>query len=163
MLFPAPGWTTGGFGLVDIQSSVCRQRRAKSSSSSNDHHSDVDVDRIPWIIDQQARDHDNPQTSETKRTSPSLVARLCRTTSSPTRMSNTHYRDRRSSQNTYYGHLHCGPVPAVFLVATPLPSIPPSQHAHHPQSLVAPMAAHDRTPSVVSSSRRRRHRPQTRV
>jgi len=65
---PCAGLDDGGFGLVDIESaSVCVPK-----GNSSNHHSD-----------------DNAQTSETKRTSLFLVARLCRTTSSPTHMPNT--------------------------------------------------------------------------
>ena len=123
---------------------ACQSRR----NSSNDNH----VDRISWIIDQ--RDHDNPQTSETKRTSPSLVARLCRTTSSPTRLPNT---IPRSTTMETDGHPRT-PMPICSWPSSGSPSrrntitfnTTPSM-CTHPQSLAAPMAAHRRTPSVVST------------
>ena len=104
-------------------------------NSSNDH-----VDRI---IDQ--RDHDNPQTSE-HLWSP----RLCRTTSSRTRMPNTTARPRRQ---TVYGHLQQAQFWQSFSSQHHCPQYHHPQHAHHPQSLAAPMAAHGRTPSMVISPR----------
>ena len=104
-------------------------------NSSNDH-----VDRI---IDQ--RDHDNPQTSE-HLWSP----RLCRTTSSHTRMPNTTARPRRQ---TVYGHLQQAQFWQSFSSQHHCPQYHHPQHAHHPQSLAAPMAAHGRTPSMVISPR----------
>lgn len=64
-------------------------------------------------------------------------------------------------------HLLCpsaaGPVPAVFLVATPLPSIPPSP-ACAPSSVARHTHDSARSHTVrgeLLSQRRRRHRPQT--
>ena len=154
---PCVGLDDGGFRFGRHRAKcLC----AKSSRNpSNDHHSDVDVDGISWIIDQ--RDHDNPQTSETKRTSPSLVARLCRTTSSPTRMPNTTPRLTTTETD---GHprtpmLICSrPSFGSLSRPTPLPSISPSPVTRRTHGSARLRTVRGELPS----QRKRHHCPQTR-
>ena len=74
----------------------------------------------PGTLNRTSGTTTTPQTSKTKRTSPSLVAQLVCPTPPP--------GQPLRRQTVIPEHLcpsAAGPVPAVFLVATPLPSIPP--------------------------------------
>ena len=117
----------------------------RKAPQADDHHSDVDVDRIPdkWQNEAHEPIFGRPSVSQHQ---PSV---LCMPNTTP-----------RSSTTETDGHLlwpsAADPVLAVFLVATPLPAIPPSPAS--PNRSPRPWQQHDRAPSVVmvSSPRTRR-------
>ena len=108
----------------------------RKAPQADDHHSDVSVDHIPWIIDQW--DHNNPLTSKMKHVGPYLVACLCCTTSSPTQCTCISNTTPRSTTMETDGHpstptmaICSRPSSGSFLVAIPLCSISPSPIARH--------------------------------